>query len=124
QTLCPQARFPIGYIALDELGRKEGDESLAVGDAGGIRREPRVGGPFGVPQARAELSKLAVVADRQGEGAVPRWEDLIGDDAGVGVAEAAGPDARGEISGGDVHQRGEPRLEERHVDVLAVPGRV
>ena len=97
-----------------------------------LRDAQRVGGVVGVARpaparrARAQsLRELPVIADGDDDVAVRDGKDLVGHDVGMGVADAR----RGALAGDEVVHRlvgehGDLRVEQRHVEMRALAGRV
>ena len=83
-----------------------------------------VGGEFRAAGHLAEAFELPVVAHRQDQVAVGDLEHLVGDDVLVRVAHAARRLVRDEVVGSQVGQHGDLRVEQCHVDDLALAGGV
>ena len=97
-----------------------GPQPIAVADARRIGREVGVVGQVRSPTTAQNRLELAVVADRQDDMAVLHRHHLIGGDVHMGVAHLEGRLARHEIIEVLVGQHGDLRIEQRHVDPLAL----
>ncbi|EWS56489.1 hypothetical protein X551_00649 [Methylibium sp. T29] len=86
----------------------------------GVGREARIGGQLGPPGDLAEAGELRIVADRQDHVAIGDLEHLIGHDVLVRVAGASWHLTAHEVVGAQVGQHRHLRVEQRHIDVLAL----
>jgi len=107
----------------DALGQQR-DQRLAVPHALRIGRIARIASQFGHAEQFAELGELAVVADGDDQVAIAGLEDLVRHDVLVGIAHAARRLASGQVVRAEVGQHRHLRVQQRHVDDLALAGRV
>ncbi len=78
--------------------------------------------PSRVPQQGRQRGKLAVVAHREDQMAIPGGVDVVGDDIGVAVAKASGRLTGGEIVHRLVGQHRHRHVEQGQIDLLPLPG--
>src|SRR5919112_3037310 len=85
-TCGPEFLGPLVCGPLAELSLKLRDQSLPVGHAVGVGREPLVLGQLGTAYYLAQVGELSVVADGDHKGFVSGSESLVWNDGGVGVS--------------------------------------
>ena len=100
---------------------KDVDQNVAVADAVGVGAEPLVGGEAGLTENECEPRELAIVADRDDHVPVRDGKNLIGDDVRVGVAHPRRLFARGEVVHRLVREHAHLDVEQRHVEMSALP---
>ena len=115
-----QQSNPIGRGARSGHSLHGGDELCAALHAKRVGGKAFVAGPLGLPGDCAKALELPVVANGQQHVAVLRGEVLVGREAGVAVAHAAGGQACGQKACGLVGQHGHAHVQQGHVDVLAL----
>ncbi len=84
--------------------------------------ETRIAGQVRPAEHFAEARELSVVADRHDHVAAGAREGLVGHHDGMGVAHAAGRLARQKVVEGLVGGEPHHAIQEREVDMLALPG--
>ncbi len=105
-----------------EASRQDRPQRIPVRDASPVRGEARVERELRDPHRRAEADELPIRADGDRDLPVGGRERLVRDDVRVGVAAPRRRRARHERVLGLVHEAGEGRFEDRHVDPLPAPG--
>ena len=90
----------------------------------GVAGESLVGRELGAAGDGAEACELGVVADGEDHVPVGDLEDLVGNDALMGVAGAPRRDAARQVAGAEVGEHRHLRVEQRHVDRLALAGAI
>ena len=114
---------PVAARAALQRRREQRHQHRAVAHAVGVAREARIARPARAQPATAQKRReLAVVADRQDHVAVGGLEHLVGHDVRVRVAGALRRDAGGQVAGAEVGEHRDLRVEQRHVDLLALAG--
>ena len=96
----------------------------AIGDAGRVGGVVGIGGEVVEADDGAEFAELAVIADGDDDVAVGDRQHLVGRDVGMGVAHAGRRPARNQIVHVLVGEHRDLRIEQRHVDMLALAGRL
>src|SRR5690606_7768274 len=117
-----QARDPVRRAARQNGAGQFGHQGVAADDAALDLGPARVGGQVGALDGGAVALPLHVVADRDDDLAVGHREDLVGHQAGVGVAVAVRDLAVGEVAGDLVAAQGDDAVQQGHVDVLPLAG--
>ena len=80
-----------------DVGPQQRQQLIAVGDARGVRREPRVRGELRAPEGRGHARELAVVPDRDDDVVVRGGEGRPRHDHRVVVAHALRDRAADEV---------------------------
>ena len=93
---------------------------VAVAHAAGVAHEAFVAGQLGPAGHFAEANELRVIADRQDHVAIGGFKHLVGHDVLVRVAGTLRRHAGDEVVGTQVRQHRHLRIEQGHVDVLAL----
>ncbi len=101
---------------------QEGNEHVTVLDAFGHGVVQGISGQVWPLEGRAAPLPQRVVGHTEGDEAVGRGEDLVGNDRGMSVAAASRPLARREIDSRLVREQRGHRVEHRDLDLLAAPG--
>ena len=115
-----ECAYPFSGGFLFHRGRQQGGARVAVGDAQCVGGVVRIGGGFGRTCSHAQSLKLAVVAGGDDDVAIFGVKGLVGHYIGVGVAHALGHLTADQIVGVLVGEPRHLRVEQRHVDVLAL----
>lgn len=116
--------LPPGGGVLAEEAFDFGDEDVAVLVAELVGGKAGVGGEFGAGERFAEAEPEALVGGADDDGLVGSGKELVGDDVGLGNADAGGILPGVEGGGGEVGHGAEHAIEERDIDAATEPGMV
>ena len=114
-----QCAEPVGDGARGDRRLDQGEQGGAIAHPRLVGGEARVRGETRQAEQIAKPAKLAIIANRDDQGAVRRREELIGHDRLMAVAEARRIRAGDQSGAADIGEHGELAIIERHVDMLA-----